>query len=175
MRRRSSRPSPRSSTQRKTVPDQARDTPSISAVYVDTWRDTYRGIGPGDYLAGLSYEESEHLWLGRLTSGASGVFVAEDDRGIFGFACGRPRKEFSKGLEECTGASSRRSTSCPMAKKVARGGRSWPRSPGTWSDAASAPDCSLFRGEPYSTRHLRVAREYRPGARGLRARGSLGP
>ena len=70
---------------------------------MDTWRAAYRGIVPDDYLAGLSYEKSECLWLDRLTTDAGGVFVAEDDRGIFGFASGRPRQKFSKGLEEYGG------------------------------------------------------------------------
>lgn len=70
---------------------------------MDTWRAAYRGIVPADYLVGLSHEESERLWLDRLATDGRGVFVAEDDRGIFGFASGRPRREFSKGMEEYGG------------------------------------------------------------------------
>jgi len=70
---------------------------------VDTWRAAYRGIVPDDYLANLSYEESERRWLDRLTTDGRGVFVAEGHQGIFGFASGRTRQRFSKGLEEYGG------------------------------------------------------------------------
>jgi GNAT superfamily N-acetyltransferase len=77
--------------------------PGISAVHVDAWRAAYRNIVPDDYLANLSYEESGRRWLDRLTTDGSGVFVAEGHQGIFGFASGRPRQEFSAGLEEYGG------------------------------------------------------------------------
>jgi ribosomal protein S18 acetylase RimI-like enzyme len=67
---------------------------------VDTWRAAYRGIVPDDYLANLSYEESGRRWLDRLTTDGRGVFVADGHQGIYGFASGRPRQRFSKGLEE---------------------------------------------------------------------------
>jgi hypothetical protein len=51
---------------------------------VDTWRAAYRGIVPDDYLANLSYEESGRRWLDRLTTDGRGVFVADNDRSIFG-------------------------------------------------------------------------------------------
>ena len=70
---------------------------------MDTWRAAYRGIVPDDYLANLSYEESERLWREIIAAGKGSVFVAEDGRGTFGFASGRPRHEFSKGLEEYGG------------------------------------------------------------------------
>jgi GNAT superfamily N-acetyltransferase len=71
---------------------------------VDAWRAAYRDIVPEDYLANISYEESGRRWLDRLTTdGRGGVFVAEGHQGIFGFASGRPRQRFSKGLEEYEG------------------------------------------------------------------------
>ena len=75
----------------------------MAAVHVDTWRAAYRGIVPDDYLANLSREESARRWLDRLTADGRGVFVAEGDRGVFGFASGSPRQAFSKGLEEYGG------------------------------------------------------------------------
>ncbi len=33
------------------------DAPAIARVHVDTWRTTYRGIIPEDYLATLSYQQ----------------------------------------------------------------------------------------------------------------------
>lgn len=70
---------------------------------MDTWRAAYKGIVPDDYLANLSYEESDRRWLDRLTTDGRGVYVAEGHRGIFGFASGSPRQAFSKGLEEYGG------------------------------------------------------------------------
>lgn len=31
-------------------------------VHVDTWRSTYRGIGPQDFLDSLSDEKSKSMW-----------------------------------------------------------------------------------------------------------------
>ena len=80
------------------------DVPGIARVHVDTWRTTYRGIVPDDYLDALSYEARERLWtraLERLAAAgeaggtgnphAGGLFVAEAPGGeVVGFAsCGR--------------------------------------------------------------------------------------
>ncbi len=80
------------------------DVPGIARVHVDTWRTTYRGIVPDDYLDALSYEARERFWtraLERLAAageaGATGnphpggLFVAEAPGGeVVGFAsCGR--------------------------------------------------------------------------------------
>lgn len=72
-------------------------------VHVDTWRAAYAGIVPDVYLEDLSYEKSERLWRDILATGESSVFVAEDERGIFGFASGGPRERFSRGLAEYEG------------------------------------------------------------------------
>lgn len=64
------------------------DIPGIARVHVDAWRETYRGIVPDDYLAGLSYEKREQNWQRVLSSkGDRADFVAEDPgHGIVGFA-----------------------------------------------------------------------------------------
>lgn len=72
-------------------------------MHVDTWRSAYEGIVPDEYLAGLSYGTSERLWQDVIAAGDGRVFVAEDDRGVFGFASGHRRERFSKGLEEYEG------------------------------------------------------------------------
>jgi GNAT superfamily N-acetyltransferase len=72
-------------------------------VHVDTWRTAYGGIVPDAYLDGLSYEKSEELWREVLAAGDGGVFVAEDEGGVFGFASGGPRERFSRGLPEYEG------------------------------------------------------------------------
>jgi hypothetical protein len=38
------------------------DIPAIARVHVDTWRSTYSGIIPEEYLANLSYKQRENSW-----------------------------------------------------------------------------------------------------------------
>ncbi len=70
------------------------DTPAIARVHVDSWRTTYRGIVPDDYLRTLSYEDREALWTRVLAATDSQVvFVATDERGeVIGFANGGPER-----------------------------------------------------------------------------------
>ncbi len=70
---------------------------------MDTWREAYRGIVPDDYLEGLSYDESEHLWQDVIAAGDGCVFVAEDGGEVIGFASGSPRERFSRELREYEG------------------------------------------------------------------------
>ena len=71
------------------------DAPQIARVHVDSWRTTYSGIVPADFLAKMSYEDFEARWSDWLTAGGSVVvYVAESPRGrIFGFASGGPQSE----------------------------------------------------------------------------------
>jgi len=72
------------------------DAAGIARVHVDTWRTTYRGIVPEDYLANMSYEESEKRWAGRLSDSEAKtrIYVAEDAAGhIAGFVCGGPDRD----------------------------------------------------------------------------------
>ncbi|GLG02286.1 putative N-acetyltransferase YuaI [Alicyclobacillus hesperidum subsp. aegles] len=67
------------------------DYGQIARVHVDSWRTTYKGIVPDNYLDELSYETSEARW--RRVSAQNGpdyaMFVAEDGVGqIVGFANG---------------------------------------------------------------------------------------
>lgn len=68
------------------------DVPAISRVHVDTWRTTYRGIVPDEYLANLSYERRENGWyqiLNRAPEDGNFTYIAEDESGeIVGFANG---------------------------------------------------------------------------------------
>ncbi|MFL5590179.1 MAG: GNAT family N-acetyltransferase, partial [Ktedonobacteraceae bacterium] len=72
------------------------DAAGIAKVHVDTWRTTYRGIVPEEYLANMSYEESEKRWAGRLSDseGKTCIYVAEDEAGhIVGFVSGGPDRD----------------------------------------------------------------------------------
>ena len=73
----------------------ASDAAAIAQVHVDSWRTTYKGIVPDDFLASLSYEQRGQLWHQVLSdaSGPSFVYVAEDARGkLVGFASGGPER-----------------------------------------------------------------------------------
>src|SRR5437868_8464923 len=71
------------------------DAVAIARVHVESWRTTYAGIVPDDFLACLSYTQREQLWRQILTdSDTPGVvYVAEDDRGqVVGFGSGGPER-----------------------------------------------------------------------------------
>lgn len=70
---------------------------------MDAWRTAYKGIVPDAHLEGLSYDESERLWQDVVTADEGCVFVAEDDRGVFGFASGQRRQRLSRNLTEYEG------------------------------------------------------------------------
>ncbi len=72
------------------------DAAAIARVHVDSWRTTYAGILPSDFLASLSYENREQTWSRALSASGrrSSVHVAEDGDGrIVGFASGGPERE----------------------------------------------------------------------------------
>ena len=72
------------------------DANGIAKVHVDCWRSTYDGIVPADFLADLSYHESEKFWHEVLTdSDMPGfVYIAVNDAGqIVGYIAGGPERE----------------------------------------------------------------------------------
>jgi L-amino acid N-acyltransferase YncA len=71
------------------------DAVAIARVHVDSWRTTYVGIVPTDYLAGLSYEQRAEEWHRTLSKPIELelVYVAEDPAGnVIGFAWGGPER-----------------------------------------------------------------------------------
>ena len=69
------------------------DAGPIARVHVDSWRSTYAGIVPDDYLAGLSYQDRESTWNEILRTGLPN-FVAETEGGhVVGFAGGGPERQ----------------------------------------------------------------------------------
>ena len=71
------------------------DAASMARVHVDSWRSTYAGIVPAEYLAGLSYRNRESLWKELLTTDRprTSYFVAETEDGdIVGFASAGPER-----------------------------------------------------------------------------------
>ena len=75
------------------------DAGSIARVHVDSWRTTYAGIVPAEYLAGLSYRDRESVWnrILSMERPGSGNFVAENEGGdVIGFATCGPEREGNK-------------------------------------------------------------------------------
>jgi GNAT superfamily N-acetyltransferase len=68
------------------------DAAGMAKVHVDTWRTTYGGIVPDDFLANLRYERSQARWVEYLThqsQNRSRSFVAHTETGqIVGITTG---------------------------------------------------------------------------------------
>lgn len=63
-----------------------KDTEGIARVHVDSWRTTYRGIIPDDYLNSLSYEQQTELWKDNIAKKGNYILVAANTEGqIVGF------------------------------------------------------------------------------------------
>lgn len=72
------------------------DLPGIARVRVDTWKATYRGMVPDDFLDGMSYQATAEGWQKNFWDNrdpGTEVFIAVSDRdGIVGVAiCGLER------------------------------------------------------------------------------------
>jgi ribosomal protein S18 acetylase RimI-like enzyme len=77
------------------------DAAAIARVHVASWRTTYRGLLPDDFLSSLSEESYTDRWRRVIRDGLSRVFVVEEqlrgqrrfsDDEVVGFAsCGRER------------------------------------------------------------------------------------
>jgi GNAT superfamily N-acetyltransferase len=73
------------------------DAPGIARVAVDTWRATYGGVVPHDFLDSLSYETARTRWQYRLSDTTSSwpgwfYYVVEHEDDIVGFAAGGPQQ-----------------------------------------------------------------------------------
>jgi ribosomal protein S18 acetylase RimI-like enzyme len=69
-------------------PTQKADTDVLSRIYVQTWRDTYLGILPFDYLFEMSATHHSRAFWHELDRNDLISFVAEDSGKILGFITG---------------------------------------------------------------------------------------
>lgn len=68
------------------------DAPAIARVHVDSWRSTYSGIVPADYLAQLDYGQREQDCYDRIKAKRERqfIYVAQEVGEVVGFASGGP-------------------------------------------------------------------------------------
>jgi len=64
------------------------DADAIARVHLASWKTTYPGIIPQQYIDGLRVENGIARWQIELSGRKTTVWVAEDQRGVFGFAAG---------------------------------------------------------------------------------------
>ena len=62
-------------------------------MHVASWKSTYRGIVPQDYLDALDEAVRTDVWREEVARGTSPIFVAEDAETICGFISGGPLRE----------------------------------------------------------------------------------
>ncbi len=75
------------------------DAPAIARVHVASWRSTYHGVLPDEFLDSLSEANYEERWK-RVIAPTSKVYVAEDDGGdLVGFASGGRERAGEEGFE----------------------------------------------------------------------------
>ena len=69
------------------------DAPGIARVHVESWRSTYVGIVPDDFLATLDVTERERVWRRLIADESTVTYVAEHQiDGIVGFVGGGPAR-----------------------------------------------------------------------------------
>jgi GNAT superfamily N-acetyltransferase len=68
------------------------DAVAISRVHVQSWRTTYAGIVPDEYLAALNEAERVPRWREQLARDIQ-VYIADVDGEVAGFICGGPIRE----------------------------------------------------------------------------------
>jgi L-amino acid N-acyltransferase YncA len=64
------------------------DAKAIATVHVESWKTTYQGIVPAEYLAQLRVSEKEQLWQRGLNQPKHSIFVVEEDGKVCGFISG---------------------------------------------------------------------------------------
>ena len=66
----------------------AGDAAAIANVHVASWRSTYRGLLPDEFLDSLSHAHYAERWRRTFDDASHRVYVAENAEGVIGFASG---------------------------------------------------------------------------------------
>jgi ribosomal protein S18 acetylase RimI-like enzyme len=69
-------------------PAEVSDAAAIARVHVATWRSTYRGLLPEEFLTSLDVRGYTDRWRRIVADSTSRVYVAENAQGVIGFASG---------------------------------------------------------------------------------------
>jgi ribosomal protein S18 acetylase RimI-like enzyme len=69
-------------------PADLEDAAAIARVHVESWRTTYRGLLPDEFLDSLNAIRYTQRWLRSLGDDAMRIYVAEDDHEVVAFASG---------------------------------------------------------------------------------------
>jgi ribosomal protein S18 acetylase RimI-like enzyme len=69
-------------------PADIEDATAIARVHVESWRTTYRGLLPDEFLNSLNVPRYTERWLRSLGDDAMRVYVAEDEHEVVAFASG---------------------------------------------------------------------------------------
>jgi len=78
------------------------DADAIAHIFVESWRDTYAGLLPVNYLVRMSEIRQRLLWLREIAHRGphDGVIVAEhDEYGVIGFASFGPARDRAMGYD----------------------------------------------------------------------------
>lgn len=75
------------------------DENQIAQVHVKSWQVAYRNILPEDFLASLSVNERADRWAKGLQQNNHGIFVAEIQGRIVGFANGGKNRDSDSGTQ----------------------------------------------------------------------------
>jgi ribosomal protein S18 acetylase RimI-like enzyme len=77
----------------------AADARGVAEVHVASWRHAYRGLLPDGFLDRLSVERREASWREAFRDRGAGVFVAEEEGRVIGFASFGPSRDADAGPE----------------------------------------------------------------------------
>ncbi|MBZ9713375.1 GNAT family N-acetyltransferase [Deinococcus multiflagellatus] len=77
-------------------PATLQDAPAIAAIHTGSWRETYAGLMPADFLARMTDDAQRGrraaFWAQNIAAGQDAVLVAEDAGAVIAFAsAGAPR------------------------------------------------------------------------------------
>src|SRR6266567_5869183 len=75
------------------------DAAAIARVNVSSWRSSFSGMLPGEFLASLSEPNYTERWKRVIVEGNSKVYVAEDETGVVGFASGGRERAGEQGYK----------------------------------------------------------------------------